>query len=273
MTTENISTQSQNQEGLTMAPGKVPFSAARNMIAVASGKGGVGKTWFSITLAHALSLQGEKVLLFDGDLGLANIDIQLGLMPSKDLATVLAKKATLNQAIFHYDEGNFDIIAGRSGSGSLAIIPPSTVQVVASDLRNLSGRYDRVIVDLGAGIEKSIRLLAAQCATIFMVVTDEPTSLTDAYAFIKVISKEYPALNIQIIVNSANNEREGERTFNTLLRACKGFLGISPVLAGVIKRDTRVRDAIRNQIPLLSKYPTTDAAEDVISIAKNLMKD
>ena len=117
-----------------------------------AGKGGVGKTWFSITLAHALAQSGQKTLLFDGDLGLANIDIQLGLMPTHDLGSVIAGKITLNQAICHYDDGNFDIIAGRSGSGSLANVPISRLQLINDDLRLLAGGYDRVIVDLGAGV-------------------------------------------------------------------------------------------------------------------------
>ncbi|MBO4644571.1 MAG: AAA family ATPase, partial [Alphaproteobacteria bacterium] len=136
----------------------------RNMIAVASGKGGVGKTWFSITLAHAFAQNGLKTLLFDGDLGLANIDIQLGLMPSHDLGSVITGKITLNQAICHYEDGNFDIIAGRSGSGSLSNVPLSRLQLINDDLRLLAGGYDRVIVDLGAGVEKPVRLFASSAA-------------------------------------------------------------------------------------------------------------
>ncbi|MBS6473975.1 MAG: MinD/ParA family protein [Acetobacter sp.] len=269
MNTKNIT----EQAALAMAERKLPRPQVRNMIAVASGKGGVGKTWFSITLAHAFSKAGLKTLLFDGDLGLANIDIQLGLMPVHDLGSVIAGKATLNQAVTHYDAGNFDIIAGRSGSGSLANIPLSRLQLINDDLRVLAGGYDRVIVDLGAGVEKTVRLFAGSAATLLIVCTDEPTALTDAYAFIKMMCMEQQKPNIRIVVNSANSSREGERTYTTLLKACQGFLRISPPLAGVIRRDTRVRDSIRNQTSILNRHPNTEAAEDVLSIALRLNKE
>jgi flagellar biosynthesis protein FlhG len=170
-------------EAPTLAPRPVQRAKGRNLVAVASGKGGVGKTWFSITLAHALAKAGRKVLLFDGDLGLANVDIQLGLMPKTDLGSVVAGRLTLNQALVPFPEGGFDIIAGRSGSGTLANIPLSRLQLLGDDLVVLSGTYDKVVVDLGAGVEKTTRNFATQAGTILVVTTDEPTSLTDAYAF------------------------------------------------------------------------------------------
>ena len=137
----------------------------------------------------------------------------------------------------------------------------------------MAGGYDRVIVDLGAGVERPVRLFASSAATLLIVCTDEPTSLTDAYAFIKMICMEQQQPNINIVVNSANSAREGERTYTTLLKACQGFLRISPPLAGVIRRDTRVRDAIRNQTSILRRHPSTEAAEDVLAIAARLTKE
>ena len=104
-----------------------------------------------------------------------------------------------------------------------------------------------------------------------MLLTDEPTSLTDAYAFIKVTNAERSEIDFQIVANSVNSTREGERTYNTLLKACEGFLKISPPLLGTIRRDPMVKEAIRNQIPLLSHNPNTEAAEDVNKIAANLL--
>ncbi|MGE5476262.1 MAG: AAA family ATPase, partial [Bacteroidales bacterium] len=165
-------------EAPTLAPRPAQRAKGRNVVAVASGKGGVGKTWFSITLTHALARAGKRVLLFDGDLGLANVDIQLGLMPKTDLGSVVAGRLTLNQAMTHYPEGGFDIIAGRSGSGTLANIPLSRLQMLGDDLVLLSNSYDKVVVDLGAGVEKTTRNFAQQAGTILVVTTDEPTSLT-----------------------------------------------------------------------------------------------
>jgi len=249
----------------------VGSSQSQSMIAVASGKGGVGKTWFSITLAHALGLQNRQVLLFDGDLGLANLDIQLGLMPTQDLSNVLAGKITLRQAIFHYDEAPIDIIAGRSGSGGLANLTVKRIQILSDDLAKLSTSYDHVILDLGAGVEHTVRHLSHKAGTCIVVITDEPTSLTDAYAFIKVTHSERPETEIKIVCNMVNSTREGERTYNTILKACQGFLKISPPLLGIIRRDSKVRDAIRKQTPILTRSPNSEAADDVNAIALKLL--
>lgn len=243
-----------------------------SMIAIASGKGGVGKTWFSTTLCYTLAQKGQRVLLFDGDLGLANVDIQLGLTPEKDLGDVLDGKITLKSAITHYKEGQFDIIAGRSGSGNLASIPTQRLAELRNNLIGLAGNYDKVIVDLGAGVDRPVRLMAGPAGQTLIVVTDEPTSLTDAYAFIKLTHASNASANIGIIVNMAGSIREGEKTYDTLLSVCKNFLRYAPPLIGVIRRDLKVRDAIRAQSPLLKRHPSTEAAMDVEAIARKLLQ-
>ncbi len=256
---------------LSLAHPPASVIKGHNMFAIASGKGGVGKTWFAITLAHALAAADQRILLFDGDLGLANVDIQLGLMPSRDLATVLAGRLTLQQAAMRFEEGGFDIIAGRSGSGRLTNVPPGRLQVVADDLIQVAHSYDQVFLDLGAGVDRTVRQLTRSVGTCLVVTTDEPTALTDAYAFIKLTHMERMADDIRIVINMANTTREGERTYNTLLKACEGFLKISPPLLGVIRRDAKVREAIRNQTSILTRYPNADATTDVESIAAKLM--
>jgi len=183
--------------------------ARSNLIAVASGKGGVGKTWFSITLAHALARAGKRALLFDGDLGLANVDVQLGVTPRRDLGTFLAGQTTLGETASRYDPGGFDVIAGRSGSGSLAQVAPSRLAALRSDLQILSMQYDYVIMDMGAGIERTVRSFATQAKFCFVVTTDEPTAITDAYAFIKVTALDHLVEDIRIIVNMAGSTRDG----------------------------------------------------------------
>ena len=254
-----------------LAPKPARRPRGRNTIAVASGKGGVGKTWFAITLTHALTREGLKALLFDADLGLANVDIQLGLMPRHDLGSVIAGKLTLNQALHKFGDGGFDILAGRSGSGSLANVPLSRLQLLRDDLDVLAGSYDRVVVDLGAGVEKTVRQFSSTANTCLVVTTDEPTALTDAYAFIKVSVMERPDMDLRVIVNQAQSVREGERIYNTLRKACEGFLKISPPLAGVIRRDSKVRESIRSQKPTLTRYPTSEAAADVEAVARRLL--
>jgi flagellar biosynthesis protein FlhG len=251
----------------------LPTAAAlphkRNIIAVASGKGGVGKTWFSITLAHAMAKSGKKALLFDGDLGLANVDVQLGVTPDHDLASVIAGDATLTQAATRF-EGGFDIIAGRSGSGGLATLPATRLLTLRTELHLLAQKYDWVVLDLGAGIERTVRLLTQQSRACLVVTTDEPTAITDAYAYIKVTALEKLADGIQIVVNMVPNQRDGERVYGTLLKACREFLKIEPPLAGIIRRDDHVKDSIRRQVSLLTRHPGSDAAQDVEAIFQRL---
>jgi flagellar biosynthesis protein FlhG len=245
-------------------------TARSNLIAVASGKGGVGKTWFSITLSHALALAGKRALLFDGDLGLANVDVQLGMSPRRDLGTFLAGQTTLGETATQYPAGGFDIIAGRSGTGSLAQVAPSRLAALRSDLQILATQYDYVIMDMGAGIERTVRSFAAQAKTCFVVTTDEPTAITDAYAFIKVTTMERPQADLRIVVNMATTTHEGERTYAILLKACREFLKIEPELGGIIRRDPHVRESIRKQSSLLTRYPNSEAAMDMQAVVARL---
>ncbi len=247
-------------------------SRAGNVIAVSSGKGGVGKTWFAITLAQALAKAGERVLLFDGDLGLANIDVQIGLNPKHDLGDVISERLTLSDAVTQYSSGGFDIIAGQSGIGSLAALPAKRLIGLRDQLLTLAADYDQVVIDIGAGIDRTARIMTAAADTCRVLSSDDPTSLTDAYAFIKVMVAECPDMNVQIVVNMTASEHQGERTYTTLRKACEAFLKISPPLAGVIRRDPWVQDSIRNQAALLTRHPNCDAAIDVETIAAKLGK-
>jgi flagellar biosynthesis protein FlhG len=243
----------------------------KNMIAIASGKGGVGKTWFAITLGHALARRGKHILLFDGDLGLANVDIQLGLTPERDLGAVIEGSSTLAGAVMKYKEGGFDILAGRSGSGNLATLSTQKLSDLRTDLIALALGYDYVLVDLGAGVDRHVRQMAGPAAFTYVVLTDEPTSLTDAYAFIKLSRAANPHADLRVVVNMASNLNDGGKTYETICKACESFLRYTPPLAGIIRRDTHVRDAIRAQTPLLVRSPVSDAASDVDAIAGRLL--
>jgi len=248
----------------------VPMPQRPSILAVASGKGGVGKTWFSITLSQALAKQGKKALLFDGDLGLANVDIQLGLTPEKDLSTVVEGGSNLASAVTRYAEGGFDILAGRSGSGNLATLGSQKLAEIRNDLVALSANYDAVIIDLGAGVERPVRQMAGAASFTYVVVTDEPTSLTDAYAFIKLARAATPSADMRVVVNMATNISEGQKTYDTIRKACESFLRYTPPLAGIVRRDPKVRDAIRAQTGLLTRSPICEAASDVEAIAAQL---
>jgi flagellar biosynthesis protein FlhG len=246
--------------------------STNNIVAIASGKGGVGKTWLAVTLAHLFARSGRHVLLFDGDIGLANVDVQLGLTPQRDLSSAISGRHTLAEAITHYDEGNFDIIAGRSGSATLATLPLNKLEAIGSELKQMQKNYDFVIIDLGAGIEQHVQYLSSLAGRCIVVVTDEPTSLTDAYAFIKVVLTGKGAPEVGVVVNQAATQKEGEATYHALNKACINFLNMSPQLMGVIRRDNKVKDSIRSQKSLLIKAPHSTAATDAAAISIKLMQ-
>lgn len=265
-------TDAKAKKKLSSKTGNGSVKRGNNIIAVASGKGGVGKTWFSITLAHALTRMGKKVLLFDGDLGLANVDVQLGLMPKRDLNDVIRGRLSLDKVIQPYEDGGFDIIAGRSGQASLSALPSQRLGILRDQLLDCAEDYDIVIADLGAGVDRTVRMLSASATRTILVATDEPTSLTDAYAFIKLGNAAGMSRSIGIVINMASSVSEGEKTYKTLLKACENFLRLRPPMIGMVRSDPKVKESIRHQTPLLTRCPNSEAAEDVENIAEMAIK-
>ena len=247
----------------------------QRLITIASGKGGVGKTWLSVTLAHALSHAGKNIALFDGDLGLANVDIQLGIMPEKDLGNVISGECDFAEIACAYkdnDGTSFDVLPGKSGSGALGALTKQTLVGLKSKLTNTAADYDLLLLDLAAGIDQAVTELSSHDGRILVVMTADPTSLTDAYAFIKITTMQNPGANIAIVVNNVASRKEGEKAFEAIKRACEGFLKISPPLAGIIRNDRRVVDAIRAQTPILTRHPQSEAASDVKALAAILIR-
>ena len=246
------------------------FSLAGQVAIVTGASGGLG--WrFAVTLANAFAELGRRALLFDGDLGLANVDIQLGLVPKRDLGGVIAGRFGLADAVTRYDKGGFDILPGRSGSGALAGLDGNRLAEVRESLFVLAKGYDHVIADMGAGVDPATRLLTESGGIVLIVTTDEPTAITDAYAFIKLTWAKNQAVDVRIVVNLAESKKAGERTHETLANACDKFLGRRPPLAGTIRHDTKVKDAIRHQTALLHRHPGCPAGTDVGTIAKAIL--
>jgi flagellar biosynthesis protein FlhG len=247
------------------------------VMAIASGKGGVGKTWLSTTLATCFARMGKRTLLVDGDLGLANVDVQLGIAPETDLAAVVAGWVELEDAVTKVNGGagqtsGFDVLPGRSGSGALAGLPPEEAARLGASLTALSLQYDIVLLDLGAGIEENVMRLARACDRCLIVATDEPTSMTDAYAFIKVLRGYAPSVQPWITINMADTRVAGRRTYEALARASQTFLGFRPPLAGIILRDPKVREAIRQQKTLMTIDPQAQAVIDAGQVADALVR-
>lgn len=256
MTTEAVA-------GTESAASQHPDAADGRLIAVASGKGGVGKTWLAVTLSHALALAGRRVLLVDGDLGLANVDVQLGLAPDDGLASVLSGRAAVAEAARPHPTMGFDILAGCSGSGAFAGLDETAHRRLLNGLHDARTRWSDVIVDLGGGLEPGTRALAAGADLVLVVATGEPTSLTDAYAVLKLHRRDRPRGEARLVVNQAPDRAAGERTWRSLDRACVSFLGGGVALAGILRRDERVPDSIRRQAAFLSRHPTSPLASDV----------
>lgn len=251
----------------------------QKIITVASGKGGVGKTMISTTLTHALAHAGEKTLLVDCDLGLANVDVQLGVTPQHDLASVVAGTTAFEDATIRIagegsqsGRGAFDVIAGSSGSGALGALARTELARLRQGLTLIAAHYDRVIIDLAAGIDPAVTIFAAMEGPTLVVATDEPTSITDAYAFIKVASMaprdDATPVDIRIVINMAETIEAGRKTYEALSRACANFLGVTPLLAGIVPRDSAVRDAVRHQSPLLTRSPDAKAGTAISEMAE-----
>jgi flagellar biosynthesis protein FlhG len=242
------------------------------LIAIASGKGGVGKTWFAATLAHALAMQRLRVLLVDGDLGLANVDIQLGIMPKYDLGHVLSFAQPAGAAIVKIPAGGFDLLAGRSGSGALAVLDPAGLARFSDILIEARQAYEITLLDCGAGLDQAAQLMVEAADLLLLMITEDPTSLTDAYAVLKclLMARKGAEPDVRVVVNIAGSPAAGLRAFETLANATAGFLNFKPALAGIIRRDDRVRDAIRRQSLLLTRTPQSIAGHDVEQIAQKL---
>jgi len=247
----------------------------KRLITVASGKGGVGKTWLSVTLTHALSHAGQKTALFDGDLGLANVDIQLGIIPEKDLGHVISGECIFPDIVYPYkdkDGTSFDVLPGKSGSGALGALSQQTLNALRNNLTRTAARYDHLLLDMAAGIDPAVTTLSNHSGSILVVMTADPTSLTDAYAFIKLTVMRNPKAKISIVVNNVATRKEGEKAYEAIKRACEGFLKISPPLAGIIRSDSKVVDAIRSQVPIMTRHPQSVAASDVKALAESLIQ-
>ena len=253
-----------------------PLTAGR-IIAVASGKGGVGKTVISVSLARAFSQQGERTLLVDADLGMANIDVQLGLQPRGDIASVVNGKMSLEEAACPalggaQERGGFDVISGRSGSGALASLSGPSLSRLATSIAALALSYDRAVLDLAAGADKATLRMALAADDLILVINDEPTSLTDAYAFMKSLRLHDPCCAPMIVVNNAPSMKAAQHAFAAFKKTCEVFLSFSPTLAGVVRRDPHVPVAIRAQTALAVRSPTCEAAKDMDQIAGALAK-
>lgn len=239
-------------------------------IAILSGKGGVGKTNLALNLSYALFRANHRVLLLDFDVGLANLDVLLGLSPDKSLQDLFRPEVTAAEVMLPIEPGGFDFLPAASGVPELLEMDDDMREILFSKLNGVLATYDYVILDLGAGISQTVLSVAAMSHLRVLVVTPEPTSLTDSYAVIKVLHTQYGIDDFQVLVNQAATPAEAKTTFERLHAACQRFLDIELHFLGGVRADPSLPDAVRRQIPLLRHAPTCPAAKDILTGAVRL---
>jgi flagellar biosynthesis protein FlhG len=257
------------------SPAPQPRVRPAPIIAIASGKGGVGKTWLAITLACAWGRAGRRALVVDCDLGLANVDVQLGVRPMHDIHAALKGWTEFDAAVTPIIGGagrGFDLIAGHSGSGALSAFRPQDADRICEAVRKLAPLYDHIVLDLAAGVDAGVLRFAANADALTIITTEDPTALTDAYVFAKLAKRDGAPIP-SIVVNMAETRLKGRRVFEHFAGACEQFLSYRPKLAGVICRDPRVADSIRAQTPLPVRHPQSAAFDDVVRVADTLNED
>lgn len=240
------------------------------VLAVTSGKGGVGKTNLSVNLALALSRQGLRVLLVDADLGLANVDVVLGMIPQFTLVHVLRGLKTLPEIVLDGPEGLKLIAAGSGGVQELADLDEAQRERFIQGLAELQSQADVVLIDTGAGLHRNVLAFALAADEAVVVTTPEPTALMDAYGMIKVIQMERKDPIIRLVVNMAGSAAEAEEAGKKLVMLAKRFLNLDIEYAGFIPRDMAMVKAVKEQRPVLMSRTDSPAALSLTRLAESL---
>jgi flagellar biosynthesis protein FlhG len=240
------------------------------ILTVTSGKGGVGKTNISVNLAVLLAQQGHRICLFDADLGLANINILLGIYPEHNLEDVIDGRKELKDIIIH-DQNGIDIIPGSSGVARMEALSSPELGKLAGDFGKLE-EYDYLIFDTSAGISKNVIAFCMNATEVVLVITPEPTSLTDAYALMKVLSLNGFKQKAKVVVNQSKNPKASQIAFTKLRETVLKFLGIHLQPLGTIASDARVIEAVAAQKPFVTLFPNTQAARGLKKVSANLLE-
>ena len=239
------------------------------VIGVSSGKGGVGKTTISSNLAVSLASKGNKVMLFDGDLGLANIQLSLGINPEFNFSHVIAGEKSLSEIIVKGPAG-INVVPGASGVGTMADLDSRVLQGIVQGFSDYNEPLDFLVVDTAAGISRSVLTFLQACHQTLIVVRDDPSSIADAYGIIKVLVKEQGYRNIGLVPNGVTDQRSGQILHQRLRAVCLKFLNLDLDYLYSVANDEMVFEAARRASPVVLYAPGTAAASDFRKLAKEV---
>lgn len=237
------------------------------VIAVTSGKGGVGKTNLSVNIGIALAEMGRRVALLDADMGLANVDILLGMYPEYNLSHVLKGEKNLNEIMLE-DASGLKIIPASSGLQQMSDLPLGEQAAIIRGFSDIDQDLDVLIVDTAAGISSSVVNFARACQEIMVVVCDEPTSLTDAYAFIKLLSRDYGLTSFNIVSNMVQSPQQGEGLFVKLTKVTDRYLDVALNYVGAVPYDEDLRRSVQKQVPVIKSFPQSKSALAIKNLSR-----
>ncbi len=241
------------------------------VIAVTGGKGGVGKTNVAVNLSLALAGMGNEVMLLDADFGLANVDVQLGLSPEYDLSHLISGERNLEEIIIQ-GPGGIKIIPASSGISRMADLTQAERAGIIHAFSELSCDVDYLVVDTSAGISDSVVSFCKASHEIVVVVCDEPASITDAYALIKIMNREHAVDHFHVLANMVYSTRQGTELYNKLALAANHFLDATLSFLGIVPQDERLRQAVQKQRAVVTQYPSSPSSGAFRKIAANVAK-
>lgn len=247
----------------------IPPQYRSRVIAIASGKGGVGKTNIAVNLGLSLAQQGLRVALLDADLGTANVDVVLGLQVQYHLQHVITGQMGLTDIVLTGPHG-LRIIPGASGLPDLADLPLTQRQALLEALLSLDGSIDLLLIDSSAGVGQSVLQFILAAGEVLVVTTPEPSAITDAYALIKMICNYNLPVSIKLVVNDVRRRGEGEITGRKLVTVAEQFLGRSIESLGEIPHDRKLLEAVKTQRPLMQHAPHSNAAQAITALSRRL---
>ncbi len=239
------------------------------VIAIASGKGGVGKTNVTVNLGVALATLGKQVVLLDADLGLANIDVMLGLHPQFNLLHVLEGTKTLREILVEGPAG-MQIIPAASGVKKMAELSTAEHAGMIQAFSELEQHIDVLLIDSAAGIADSVISFSRAAQEVIVVVCDEPASITDAYALIKLLSREHGVQRFHIIANMSRNVQEGRELFDKINMVCDRFLEVTLDFMGIVPFDEDLRRSVKKQRSVVDYVPRSKSATAFTHLAKKI---